>query len=180
MTTDRVWVADTCALLAVRRCVVATDKKHNTARKGVFMKLGALVEADRLVYPPETYAELKVGHDKLKEADRPTDYAFHFVEKHKKRAQKKADLTIVKELMADTLVRRVVDPTAEGDEADLYVLSVAVAMQRERLLVGVLTQEKNDLPKKLSLSTACGSLGIVCLTMPALLHKLGIWELPTV
>lgn len=176
---SRIWVADTCALLQVRRCVHALDNKHISARKGVFAQLTKLAQSGLIVYPPETHRELKDGHEKLrKEDDKLHDHAFHFVDKCKSTAQRTADLDIVKELMADALVRRVVDPDAENDEADIYVLSVGVELMRAGKLVGVLTQERNDIPKKLSVATACGYLDMVCMPMPAFLHQQKIWALP--
>jgi hypothetical protein len=172
---SRVWVADTCALLEVRRCVIADDGKHIVARKAVFAKLGLLIETQRLIYPKEVWDELKVGNAKLK--DPTQDLAFDFAERYKEMAAMSADLTIVHDLMADTLVRRVIDPDSEDDEADIYVLSLAVATKRNGGEVGVLTQERKDLPKKCSVSTACGHLEIVCLPMPAFLHREGIWAL---
>jgi hypothetical protein len=106
------------------------------------------------------------------------DHAYLFVEKHKEAAQVTANLDIVKELMGDELVRRVVDPDAENDETDIYVLSVALQLERDGKLVGVLTQEHVDVPKKkISVATACGYLGLVCMPMPAFLHQQKIWAL---
>ena len=172
---SHVWVADTCALIEVRRCVKRDDGKHVSAHKDVFAKLGELVEAKRLVWPKEVHEELKLGNDKLK--DPTQDLPFKFVEKHNVRGCKKTDLEVVAELMRDSLVKRVLDPDAEGDEADIYVLSLALALKRLQGDVGVLTQERKDLPTKCSVSTACGHLGIVCLPMPAFLHREGIWIL---
>lgn len=172
---SRAWVVDTCALLEVRRCVMADDGRHVAARKAVFSKLGLLVEARRLFYPKEVWDELKVGNAKLK--DPTQDLAFHFADRYKEHAAVSADLTIVQELMTDTLVRRVIDPDSEDDEADIYVLSLALATRRSGGEVGVLTQERKDLPKKCSVSTACGHLEIVCMPMPAFLHREGIWAL---
>lgn len=171
---SRLWVADTCALLQVRRCVVPADNRQtHSARKQVFQELEELVVAGRLVFPNETYAELKDGHSQLGEATQ--DHPLQFAERCKKAAVRAANLDIVKELGAHTLVRRVVDPNAEKDEADVYVLSVAVELQRAGTTVGVLTQERKDLVTKLSMNTACGLLGLVCLPMEAFLHQEGIW-----
>jgi hypothetical protein len=97
-----------CALLEVRRCVIADDGKHIVARKAVFAKLGLLVETQRLIYPKEVWDELKVGNAKLK--DPTQDLAFDFAERYKEMAAMSADWTIVHVFMADTLVRRVIDP----------------------------------------------------------------------
>jgi hypothetical protein len=171
---SRIWVADTCALLDVRRCVVPSETRQtHSARRQVFKKLEELVEVGRLVFPHETYSELRDGNAQLDDA--ANDHPFHFVERCKKTALRAAKLEIVKELGANTLVRRVVDPNAERDEADIYVLSVAVELQRAGKEVGVLTQERRDHAVKLSMNTACGLLGLVCLPMQAFLHQEGIW-----
>lgn len=172
---SHVWVADTCALIEVRRCVKTDDGKHVSAQKEVFAKLGKLVEIQRLVWPKEVHDELKIGNEKLK--DPTQDLPFKFVEKHKDHGCKKTDLEVVSELMRDSLVKRVLDPNAEDDEADIYVLSLALALKRLQGDIGVLTQERKDLPRKCSVSTACGHLGIVCMPMPAFLHREGIWVL---
>jgi hypothetical protein len=111
---SRIWVADTCALLEVRRCVAPPDQRQvHSARKLVFKKLEELVDAGRLIFPQETYNELKDGNAKL---DGAQDHPFDFVERCKKVGMRSANLDIVRELGAHTLVRRVVDPDAEKDE----------------------------------------------------------------
>jgi len=171
---SRIWVADTCAILDVRRSVVPSDARQaHSARRQVFKRLEELVDAGRFVFPHETYNELKEGNEHVDDATQ--DHPFHFVERCKKTALRVANLAIVKELGAHTLVRRVVDPHAEKDEADIYVLSVAVELQRAGNAVGVLTQERKDHAMKLSMNTACGLLGLVCLPMSAFLHQEDIW-----
>jgi hypothetical protein len=71
-----------------------------------------------------------------------------------------------------------VDPDSEDDEADIYVLAVAVQLRAGGDDVCVLTQERNDIPKKLSLATACGALDLICLNMPGFLHRTGLWQMP--
>lgn len=171
---SRIWVADTCALIDVRRCVVPADKRMAFAeRRDVFRRLDTLVEAGRLVFPPETVAELKEGAKGLE--DPSQDEPLAFVERCRKKASRTAKLVIVKELGAHTLVRQVVDPDREKEEADIYVLSLALELQRDGNEVGVLTEERRDLDRKLSVNTACGLLGLVCLRMRAFLHQEGIW-----
>ena len=175
MTNERVWVADTSSILHVRRCVNPPDARLvHAERKRVFQRLTQLVEQGRLIFPTETFNELKEGNKKLK--DPGADHPFAFVDGCKDKAMCEARLDIVQELVSHDLVRRVVDPDAEGDEADIYVLAVAVELQREGREVGVLTQERNDHPRKLSVNTACGVLQLVCLPMQALLHQEDIWK----
>jgi hypothetical protein len=149
--------------------------KARCSSQGGVREFWATGRGTAALYPKEVWDELKVGNAKLK--DPTQDLAFDFAERYKEVAAMSADLTIVHDLMADTLVQRVIDPDSEDDEADIYVLSLAVATKRNGSEVGVLTQERKDLPKKCSVSTACGHLEIVCLPMPAFLHREGIWAL---
>lgn len=170
---SRVWVADTCSLIEVRRCVVPSEKRQeHSARKRVFEKLEGLVALGRLVFPHETYNELKEGGAKLKDAGQ--DHPLQFVERCKAAGRRAASPDIAKALLADPLIQRVVDRDAEKDEADIWVLSLAVELQRQGQAVGVLTEERRD-GTKLSMTTACGLLGLVCLPMKAFLHAEGIW-----
>jgi hypothetical protein len=170
----RVWVADTCALLEVRRCVLPADSRQTqSARKRVFQKLEELARAGRIVFPQQTYDELHKGHSRLERTE--PDHPHAFVVNCKAFAVRQANWDIVKELGEHTLVRRVADPHAEHDEADIYVLAAALDLQRAGTSVGVLTQERRDRDGKLSVTTACGLLGLVCMPMQAFLHAEGIW-----
>ncbi len=171
---SRIWVADTCALLQVRRCVVPEERRRTVAeRRRAFEELGARVEDGRLVFPPETCQELKDGSKKIKTGP---DLPYDFVQKHQKRGKRPARFETVKRIVADPLLRRVVDPSAEKEEADVYVLGLALDIRDGGNEVGVLTQERRDLPRKLSMTTACGILELVCLPMEGYLHQEGIWD----
>jgi hypothetical protein len=170
---SRVWVADTCALIEIRRVIRSPDGKHVTAQKKIFTELGKLVAKGELVYPIEVWNELKIGNDKLK--DKTQDLIFRFADEHKAKAACKVAAQTVKALLRDGLVRFVIDPDSEDDEADVYVLGLAYELQREKVDVGVLTQERRDLAHKVSVSTACGHLGIVCMPMPAFLQSRGFY-----
>jgi hypothetical protein len=165
----RIWVADTSAILQVRRCVTGDPRTKHSTQKAVFLALRKMVNEGRLVFPRETYAELKAGNDK--HPDPAQDVCFKFARDCKDVACRKASFDIVRELGEHDLVRYVTDPDSEDDEADVYVLAVALELQREGNEVGVLTQERNDTARKISLNTACGTLGLVCLRMEALLHQ---------
>ena len=170
---SRVWVADTCALIEIRRVIRSPDGKHVTAQKKIFAELGKLVAKDELIYPVEVWNELKIGNDKLK--DKTQDLIFKFADEHKAKAGRKVEAQTIKDLLADGLTRFVIDPDAEDDEADVYVLGAAYELRKQKVDVGVLTQERRDLAHKLSVSTACGHLGIVCMPMPAFLQSRGFY-----
>ncbi|MBZ0234152.1 MAG: DUF4411 family protein [Deltaproteobacteria bacterium] len=152
------------------------EKQAFAMRRMVFDKLERLVNDRRLVFPPETHTELKRGNASVK--DPKADDPYHFVDRCRETATRSASLDIVKELGAHNLVRRVTDPDAEHDEADIYVLAVALAIQRAGSEVGVLTQERRDSANKLSVTTACGLLDLICLPMEGFLHREGIWVWP--
>jgi hypothetical protein len=56
------------------------------------------------------------------------------------------------------------------DEADPYVLALAVKLRLEGHDARVVVQEVKDTPKKLSLNTACGMLGIPSVPLRGLLR----------
>ena len=170
---SRVWVADTCALIEIRRLVRSPDGRHPTAQKVIFAELGKLVTQGQLIYPVEVWTELKLENEKAK--DKTQDLVFKFADEHKANAAKKADTETIKTLLGDGLTRFVMDPDSEDDEADVYVLGVAYELLQQSVPVGVLTQERKDQPHKLSVNTACGHLEIVCMPMPAFLHSRGLY-----
>ena len=50
---NRIWLADTCAILDVRRKVIPSEPRQaHSARREVFRKLEELANAGRLVFPP--------------------------------------------------------------------------------------------------------------------------------
>jgi hypothetical protein len=71
---------------------------------------------------------------------------------------------------------RVVDPNNTGvEEADSYVLALAVHLKRLGHEVTVLTEETKNRPDKLSMNTACGLLRLWCLAIEPFLVDRGIW-----
>lgn len=62
---------------------------------------------------------------------------------------------------------------ATVDEADPYVLALALELQRAGRTVRVITEETRNRPNKLALSTAAGLLGLAAVTLPAFLMTQG-------
>ena len=81
----------------------------------------------------------------------------------------KCDLEDVKSVLAQ--VPTVLDPEKESgvEEADAYVLAVAMRMRGDGVDARIVTQEKSDTPTKMSMSTAAGVLGIPCVPLKAFL-----------
>ena len=61
------------------------------------------------------------------------------------------------------------DKDSGEDEADAYVLAVALKLRAAGVDARVVTQELKDTPSKMSMSTASGVLGIPCVPLKAFL-----------
>jgi hypothetical protein len=74
-------------------------------------------------------------------------------------------------------VQEVLDPDKLGvEEADPYVLALAIYLQQQGKQVMVLTEERKDRPDKISMTTACGVLRLPCLPVHMFLRINGIWQ----
>jgi len=73
-------------------------------------------------------------------------------------------------------VRRVLDPDKDHEEADPYVLALALKFRAAGHWVGVITEDRRSRPTKLSLSDARGLLRIVSMSMEPYLEQQGIWS----
>ena len=69
-------------------------------------------------------------------------------------------------------VRTVLDPDKDTgvEEADPYILAVAVRLRAEGKDARMVTEEKKDTPRKMSLSTAAGFLGVPSVPLKAFLQ----------
>jgi hypothetical protein len=168
---SRIWVADTCSLLEIRRIAAASGQGvKSSIMKHLLLGIATMIESGQLIFPYETYLELKRNVPKGID-----DQIFAFVEKHRSKAERKPDWEAVIALNQNDLVRNVTDPNAEHDEADIYVLALAVMLRDRGNEVGVISEERKDSEnRKLSINTACGALGLVCAKMQAVLHVQGI------
>lgn len=132
----------------------------------MFSELTKLVHAGQLIYPVEVINELGAT-----QGSSPF-YPHVWAEGHRARATPKGSLlSQVRELLKDPQISRVLDPdkTSGAEEADLYVLALAVDRKAEGDEVVVLSEERRDRGNKLSVNTACGLLRLYCLPMEAFL-----------
>ena len=72
-----------------------------------------------------------------------------------------------------TVGSRLVDPDAEGDPADPYVVALAMDLMETHDEVVVISDDHIDRPPMISLSTACGQLGVDHLRLSDFLADLG-------
>lgn len=162
-------VIDTSSIIQVRHTVAKKSEQSE-----VYKKLSQLVVSGTLVYPKEVLPELK----RFSITD-PNfhDLALEWTQTNSSVATKHdVPLDTVKAVLQQ--VPDVLDPDKLGvDEADPYVLALAIHLQTQGIQIVVLTEERRDKPGgKISMTTACGHLGLVPLPMERFLMKNGIWR----
>ena len=163
-----VWIIDTCSVIEVRRCVKTGDQPR------VYLALTQLVGAGHLVFPREVYRELERDNtpDRL---DQPFDWAKINVDLA---ARHGTDFDMVKAALAKTPKVLDHEKPAGADEADPYVLALALKLRSDGHEVTVITEERKDRPQKMSLNTACGLHRLVCVPVMAFLASRAIWSPP--
>ena len=160
-----VWVIDTSSITEIRRSL---PKAH---QRTVYASLKKLVSGRHLVFPVEVQKELeRASNPKSPHEDLPLGW----VKLVAGDAVSNPSLDTVKEVLAR--VPEVLDPDKPrgAEEADPYILALAVELKREGRDVTIITQEKTDKPGKLSLSSAAGILKIPAVTVLPFLKSQGL------
>jgi hypothetical protein len=159
MAANVVWIIDTSSIAQVRRSVA------NARKSDVFDQMGKLVDIDRLVFPAQVVEEL----DRAADPSSP-DQQYLWAKKHKTRAaQNSPTLDKVKEVLS--AVPNVLDPDKDtgAEEADPYILAMALHLRETGVDARIVTEEVRDYPRKMSLNTAAGLLGIPSVNLMAFL-----------
>lgn len=159
-----IWVVDTSAVIQIKSSI------RRDQRPRVFDAFTALVRDGRLKFPVQVVHELKRDVE-----GRPPDQACTWALSVEAAAYDvAASYDELKAVLA--VVPDVLDSAKESgvDEADPYVLALAARLRFEGHDARVVVQELRDTPKKLSLNTACGILGIPCVPLLGLLRAEGI------
>lgn len=132
--------------------------------------MGALVEAGRLVFPEEVVKELKRAADPSSPDDQ-YDWAARW---ESEACRNEPSPETVREVLEKA--PRVLDPEKDtgAEEADPYVLAMAHRFRAEGKDARVVTQENKESPRKMSLRTAAGVLGLASVPLEAFLEFEGI------
>jgi hypothetical protein len=160
MAQPVLWVIDTSSIIEIRRSVETTRGPE------VFQKLGDLVTADRIIFVKQVVEELERAADPVN-----PDAQYQWAKTHEAKATERApSFDDIKNVLA--LVPKVLDPDKDSgaEEADPYLLALASLLRTEGLDARIVTQETKDTPKKMSLNTACGLLGIPSVPLAAFLQ----------
>lgn len=150
------WVVDTSSLIAVRSLFSRPD------RAAVMEGLTTLLTTARVVFPREVIGEL----ERYAGADNP---ALTWAKTHQVAATvRQPSFDSVKTVLGQ--VPEVVDPDKEGvEEADVYVLAMAVDLLAEGTDVRVVTEEFKTTGAKMPLGSAAGFLRIPSVSIKTML-----------
>jgi len=157
------------------RCLFTIEIKQVAPRtqwKAIFQDLSTLVTNGSLVYPKQVVDELKAG-SMARGYDRPYEWA----KKNSKHATRHGNLfSELTEVMSHPTASRVVDPNKSFgvEEADAYVLALAVHLKKNGSSVTVVTEESRSTPQKLALPQACGALRLYTMNVEVFLQDNGI------
>jgi hypothetical protein len=154
-----IWILDTSSIIEIRRSVEAVR------RNSVFSGMSGLVGNDRILFPKQVLDELERAAD-----PKSPDAQLLWARQHKDKANAHdPSLLEVRDVLA--VVPQVLDPDKDSgaEEADPYLLAMGVHLRAEGSDARVVTQETKDTPRKMSLNTACGLLGIPSVPLSAFL-----------
>ncbi len=168
-----IYVVDTSSIIQVRQDMSQETQARKT---GVYQKLIHAARADVLVFPRAVIDEILVGPTKTaKGPDPASDWATVC----KPMAAPNDELFgEVREVLGQVPDLLDVAKTATTDEADPYVVGLALKLQREGNQVIVITEETKDSPVKTSMRSACGVMGLPTISMRVFLARQGIWKAP--
>ena len=155
------WVFDTSSLI-IARSLFSRDEYS-----AIMTRLAKPLVEGRLVFPREVVAEL----ERYAGADKP---ALDWARLHQAVATaSQPSFTSVRDVLAQ--VPEVLDPDKEGvEEADSYVLAMALELLISGTDVRVVTEEFKTTTKKMPLGSAAGFLRIPSVSLKTMLKFEGI------
>jgi len=164
MAGDVIWIIDTSSIAEVRRSI------ENSKKPGVFAQMSSLVDKGRLVFPKEVLREL----ERTADPDSPDAQYLWAKQNEGKASELDPSLDDVKSVLAK--VPNVLDPDKDtgAEEADPYLLAIATRLRAEGKDARIVTEESKDTPRKLSIRTAAGLLGVPSVPLKAFLQFEGI------
>jgi hypothetical protein len=159
---------DTSSVVQIRRMPNIT-----TAQAGsIYARLEIQAHEGGLLFPRQVLEELsRFSILPKKAADLPLQWAKRVAEDALRIRPSFEAVREVLERVPSVLDSAKPDAT---DEADPYVLALALELSREGTRVRVVTEERVDNPLKMSMATAAGILELPCVPVYGLLALLGI------
>lgn len=156
-----VWILDTSALIEFKQLLPVGEQWN------AFVRMERLVENGRIAMPRQVLAEVTVSHPDVPGAwavamrehlQHTLDPGYHFIQR-------------VMQEAGD-----VVDPNKTTEDADPYVVALALHTRERGFDVVVVTADVVDRPpNKISLATACARMNVDTTTPEDFLTEAGIW-----
>jgi hypothetical protein len=152
-----IWIVDSCSLFNVRR------HHERSVQRRIWTALGVIARNGRIKWPPEVTLEVERGQD--------DDPALSWVRQYRGRCEQAAEFTTVKAVLQ--VASSLIDSNIEHEQADPYVLALALDLQDLVTYPTVVTDDRVDKmlrgERKVSLATAAGMHGIPVVPLHAFL-----------
>lgn len=159
MDYGRIWLPDSSPLVNMKKVVRVTQQWE------VFKAMEEMVLRGELTFPRQVIDEI---------GDQPhPDMPGAWVQgvKNHRREPREPSFETVTQVMAQA--GEVVDSTKTSEDADPYVIALAIDLMEEGLRPTVVTDDIVDRPPiKIAMATACGILGVETVTLPEFLDAL--------
>jgi hypothetical protein len=166
-----VFVVDTSSIIEVRQKIMA---QQTTAKvTAVYAKLITFARRGVLPFPRGVIEEIKVGATKA--ASGPDPACSWAIACDGFAVPNQDVITEAKEVLAEVPDLLDASKTSTTDEADPYVVGLALKLFREGETVTVITEESRDSPVKTSMNSACGIMRIPSISMRVFLARQEIW-----
>jgi hypothetical protein len=162
--TGVTWVIDSSSLMDIK------SKTSHEERAKLYLAMTAMANEGRLKLPRQVIDELKRGA-----TSKVSDPALEWALKNEaKLCDVVPSLDEAKEVMSK--VGNVIDHDKDSgeDEADPYVLALALKLRRQGIDARIVTEERKDRDRKISMNTAAGELGIPPVPLRSLMRSEGI------
>lgn len=159
------WVIDTSSVIAVREL-------RKDVQREAYRKLSDLAERGTLLFPLQVLDELK----RIADPSRPDPPLKWATENKAKATCTPIPFEIVREVLAEVDDLLDYEKPTPDEEADPYVLALAVELQQKGHRVTVITEDRRDRPGKTSLATACGVFHVPSLPVRMFLKRQGVGE----
>ena len=162
---ETIYVIDTSSVTEIRR---QFSQLSRSALKSVYDKLSPLVNNGTLLFPIQVYQELEYGNVTLKGLD---DVPFEWISQHRHQAIPDTDLFDHVRRVLEIAPSLVDSDKARGtDEADPWVVGLALSLMDQGDRVTVITEDRRDRLNKTSIQSACGLLSIPAISVVAFLQ----------
>lgn len=158
------WVIDSSSLMDIK------SKTSIDLRSRLYPRLTILAMEGKLRAPKQVLDEMRRGAQ-----TRHRDEALEWAIEHEVRLTA-VETSVGEQQAVMGEVGDVVDHERDtvADDADPYVLALALKLQQQGLAVRIVTEDRRDRLRKVSLTTAAGILGIPCVPLSGFLRAEGI------